>query len=134
MRIFYAIWFFVCILWGHLMAEPVPEVATPASASPAVFVAGLVSFFALLVFEAWRRPPDNKPSRPSINLRPWDEPTGMFIFIFTTFLFSACWGMGIALLLPLKSIDMPAFVLALSAGALVGIHVAYRVFPHQFRA
>jgi len=135
MKRFYFIWFFVCILWGYLLAQPAPTGFVPPSGSVFfTFPASAFWIFVLLAFEAWRAGPHRQLSPPSLKLKPWNMPTGVMLFVFVTFLFASIWGLAFGAVLASASMQGPVHILALSSGGLVGLFLAPRILVSRFHA
>jgi hypothetical protein len=135
MKRFYFIWFFVCIIWGYLAAQPVPAGFTPpASSAFLAFPASAFWIFVLLAYEAWRAGPHHRLSSPSLALKPWNMPTGVMLFVLTTFLFASIWGCAFGVVLASASMQGPVHLLALSSGGLAGLFLAPRILVSRFHA
>ena len=99
-----------------------------------MFVVSAISTFILIAIEAWRLGLNSNLSRPSLSLKPWNQPIGLMLFVLLTFLFSSIWGLGISVLSPSGALLAPLYFLSLSNGGLVGMFGAYRVFRSRFKA
>jgi hypothetical protein len=133
---FYVFWFFFSAGWGYLMAEPWPAGFAPRSITMALVslpVAAL-SLFLLLSFELWRLGPNNKASRPSLSLKPWNMPFGGAVFVLMTFFFAGSWGVLFAMIRDNGQVSEPLHFFLLSAGGLIGVWGVYRVFSSRFAA
>ena len=91
-----------------------------------------LTFFGLLALEVWRVGRHRKLSSPSIALKPWDMPIGLFQFVFASFLFSSIWALGFALVRDGIYLAPPVQYLGMSVGGLIAIYAARRVFPARF--
>ena len=134
MKRFYVFWFFFSAGWGYLVSQPFPGVEPKALLQVAGgLLAGALTMFMLLCVEAWRTRPHKLP-RPSIDLKPWQMPTGVMLFVLVTFLFAGFWGIVFGLSLSGSDFREPAFIMLTSIGGLVGVWAAYRAFPTRYVA
>jgi hypothetical protein len=122
MRRFYLLWFPFCSIWGYLLATfPVNIVEkTTGGSAVGLFLVCALTFglliFAVLLFSS----ATPQSARLHVDLKPWDEPLGVFQFVFVTFVFMGLWSTPLALLLPSARADLGQFILAMSTGGLVG--------------
>lgn len=132
MRRFYVFWFFFSAGWGYLMSQRFPGVEPKTTAQIAGGLpAGALTIFLLLSLEAWRTRPQ-KLLPPSVDLKPWQMPMGVTLFVLLTFLFSSFWGVLFGLLLSGSDFREPLFMLLVSAGGLTGVWGAYRAFRTRY--
>ena len=96
--------------------------------------AGVLTLFVLMAIELWRLPPGTRVPGPSLDLKPWQLPFGIPVFVFVTFLFSSIWGLLIVLAVPDTFLFYPAQMLMLSVGGLVGLKLASHVFSARIAA
>lgn len=122
MKRFYLVWFPFCSIWGYLSATfPAGTVEKIAGGSTVgLFLASALTF-GLLIFSILRfSSAALRSARFHIDLKPWDEPLGVFQFVFVTFFFVGLWGIALSFALPSARDDLGQFVLAMSSGGLVG--------------
>lgn len=134
MKRFYVFWFFFSAGWGYLMSEPFLDTPNPRTLVMvlASFPAGAITFLLLLSVELWRLGPTKKLSPPSLALKPWHLPFGLATFVVLTVLFSSVWGVVFALAKANGQVFEPLHFFMLSAGGLLGMWAAYRIFPSRF--
>ena len=130
MRRFYLLWFPFCSIWGYLFATFPASVVEKTTGGSAVglFLVCAVTFglliFAVLLFSS----ATPASARLHLDLKPWDEPLGVFQFVFVTFIFVGLWSIVLSFLLPSVRNDLGQFMLAMSSGGLVGGLVASYVY------
>ena len=134
MRIFYLVWFFFCIGWGYLSAtfplEQTSSLLEEASWFPVVFFSSLV----MIWIELKTLPAQKLASAPSLQLKPWNRPTGMAIFIGLTFAFSGFWGVLLWWVYGLSSPHVALRFFCMGTGLVGACWAAYLAFPNQFSA
>jgi hypothetical protein len=135
MRRFYLLWAPFCSIWGYLFATfPTSTVERMTGKVAGLFLVctltfGLLIFGALLLSSA---PPAS--ARLHIDLKPWDEPLGVFQFVFVTFMLVGLWSLALSFALPSARNDLGQFILALSGGGFVGALLASAVYRRAKRA
>lgn len=135
MKRFYGFWFFFCAGWGYLLAQfPPPNNYNSLLTVVGAFLGGVFTFFLLMTIEVWRTPSERRVAGPSLNLKPWNLPFGIPVFVLITFLFSSIWGVFFAILVPAMSVSHPAQCLALSTGGLIGLRLCTHVFSSRIVA
>ena len=67
-------------------------------------------------------------ARLNIDLKPWQQPLGIIQFVTITFIFSAIWGIGLAMLPQGTNVLYPLRMLCLAVGGLLGAWAACRVY------
>lgn len=132
MRWFYAFWFFFCSGWGYLLATFAESDGPSLGQLFASFPVALLTFVVLFGVSLYRLPLGRRVQRPSLDLKPWNQPTGFLLFLALTFVFSSFWGVGIAVAGQLSGLRVALHFLALGAGALAAIFVSRYVFPSKF--
>lgn len=132
MRSFYVFWFFACAAWGNLSAtfpsEHSPTWLQMAATLPAALTTSIVGLW----LEFRRLPPGRLVARPSLKLKPWNQPMGLTIFIGLTFAFIGIWGLGMSWVFNLSSPAVAFQSFASGAGLAAGTYVFYRLFPDRF--
>ena len=131
MKIFYAFWFLFSAGWGYLMSQPLGfEPKTKLQTAAGIPIGAMMTFF-LLGIEAWRAAPRSLQA-PSIELKPWQMPTGLLQFVLVTFMFSGFWGVVFGAVLPSSDFGEPLFFLLISVGGLGGVIGVHRAFRSRF--
>lgn len=128
MKRFYPFWFLFCAVWGYLSAGfPQEILRISASDASGMFLVSTASFY-LLVLLLSKLVPASSPrgTRFNIELRPWDDPLGIFQFVFVTFIFVGFWGVALSLVVEHAHRDFALIALAIGAGGLLGGIVATR--------
>ena len=131
MRRFYPFWFPFCALWGYLIAKFPPDVAELSFTLPGafrVFFVCCVVFGALLVAVLLLTSATPDSARLHVDLKPWDEPLGVFQFVFVTLIFAGFWGIVLAYVVPSGRSTIGLFMLSMSGGGLVGTLLASHVY------
>jgi hypothetical protein len=132
MRSFYAFWFFFSAGWGYLLAGPsefgVPQWGQLLASFPLSFL----TCFVLIALELRRLPSGQLAHPPSLGLKPWNRPAGLFLFIALTFVFAAFWGVAFAVALPLPGLRSALHFLGLGMGALTALVASRYVFRSKF--
>jgi hypothetical protein len=122
MRRFYLLWFPFCSIWGYLFATfptSIVEKSTGGSTVGLFLVCALafgLLIFAVLLFSS----ATPQSARLHVDLKPWDEPLGVFQFVFVTLIFVGLWSILLSFVLPSARNDLAQFMLAISSGGLAG--------------
>ncbi|HVL57399.1 MAG TPA: hypothetical protein VM491_12910 [Burkholderiaceae bacterium] len=130
MKRFYVVWFFFCASWGYLATQFTSDLAPPASRFLETAALGAICTSLWLAIEMLR---GIRLSVPSLSLPPWDQPVGLMLFGFLTFLFSGLWGLLLARMMQGAEIQMSVYACALSIGALAALYGCFLFFPSRFR-
>ena len=134
MRLFYAIWFFVCSGWGYQVATPPAPHNPGALLLVAALPIALATSVGLVWLELRRLPAGSIAKSPSLSLKPWNLPAGLVLFVGLTFLFSSVWGICLSVLLPLPGLEFAIYLFLLSAGLVGGVFASRYAFPTRFGA
>lgn len=134
MRSFYVFWFFFCAGWGYLSATFPSDHSPPWPQVAVALPAALTLSIVILWLELRRLPTGQLATRPSLNLKPWNRPMGLSIFIGLTLAFSGFWGLGMSWAFNLPSPVVAFQFFAMGAGLTGGIYAVYRIFPAKFVA
>jgi hypothetical protein len=134
MRSFYVFWFFFCAGWGYLSAAFPTEHSPLWPQAAAALPAALIMSIVILWLELRRLPTGRLATRPSLNLKPWNRPMGLAIFIGLTFAFSGFWGLSMYWVFNLPSPNVAFQFFAMGAGLTGGSYAIYRIFPEKFAA
>lgn len=132
MRFFYAFWFFFCAGWGYLSATFPSEQSPHWVHAAYTFPITLAMSIGLIWLELQKLPAGKTAPRPSLQLKPWNRPLGVTLFVGLTFAFSGFWGLGLSLLFNLPSPFVAFQFFAMGAGFVGGCYLAYRLFPTKF--
>jgi len=132
MRVFYAFWFFFCAGWGYLSATFPSEHSPHLMHAASVFPIALTMSIGLLWLELRKLPAGKVASPPSLQLKPWNRPIGLFLFIGLTFAFSGFWGLGLSSLFNLPSPGVALQFFAMGTGTVGGCYFSLRLFPNKF--
>lgn len=122
MKRFYLAWFLLCSVWGYLsQGFPADVIRSSVKDVPVMLLGSMASFFALtLLLCRLSRSASDRGMRFGIDLRPWDDPLGVFQFVFVTFIFVGFWGIALSLLLVPGRQDFALLALAIGGGGLLG--------------
>ncbi len=134
MRIFYALWFFFCSGWGYLLAGFAESDAPQWGQLALSFPLALLTCIVLFWLELRRLPHGQFAERPSLDLKPWNRPTGLLLFIGLTFVFTSVWGVGIAAFAQMPGLRAALHFLSLGAGTVAAVFVCRHAFPAKFGA
>jgi hypothetical protein len=122
MRRFYPFWFLFCAIWGYMSGKfPAGTLHVTVGDMPGVLFGSAVSNFLLVVLALrLSRSSSDTGVRFGIDLKPWDDPLGVFQFVLVTFIFVGVWGILFSLLLPQANRSFALLALGLGAGGLTG--------------
>lgn len=132
MRVFYTFWFFFCAGWGYLSATFSLEDSPHWTHAASTFPIALAMSIGLIWLELRKLPLGRMTSRPSMQLKPWNRPIGLLLFVGFTFAFSGLWGLGLSFLSNLSSPGVAFQFLAMGAGTVGGCYYSFRLFPNKF--
>ena len=134
MRVFYFFWFLFCAAWGYLSAtfplEHTQSLLEEALWFPTVLFSSLFAIWT----ELRTLPAHKLASAPSFQLKPWNRPTGMALFIGLSFAFVGFWGVLFSWACGLSSPSVSLRFFCMGAGLLAACWLAHRVFPDRFMA
>lgn len=130
MRRFYLLWFPFCSIWGYMAAMAPASMIEKTTGGSAVGVfLGCALIFGLLILAILLFSSATPASaRFHVDLKPWDEPLGVFQFVFVTFSFVGLWSIVLSFFLPSARNDLGQFTLAMNGGGLVGGLLASYVY------
>lgn len=125
MRRFCPFWFVFCAVWGYVGGKfTAVNLHVAVSDMPGVFIGSAVSHFVLVLVALRVSSPSQTGLRFSVDLKPWDDPLGVFQFVLVTFMFVGVWGILFSFFLEQANRSFALLAVSLGAGGLVGGLVA----------
>jgi hypothetical protein len=134
MRIFYIFWFFFCASWGYLLPFATANNEKSIVDSVSVFPLALTVFGSMAFWTMISAKIQHEDARISLDIKPWERPLGIFVFVPVSFIFVSIWGMGFSIFLHDKGLAGSLEVFSMASGILTGAWCACHAYRHKRKA